>query len=105
VTAQLTATIEGQVFPVDVLAVTALDALVYERATGGMLEAKIAELTEAASTEGAMLRSTDIAVVKWLWVRQHVDRDAGFAAVVASVPLFPVDPAPEAGDPVAPGAG
>lgn len=101
-TAKLTASIQGQSFPVDLTRVSALDAVVFEQSTGYPLDIKILALAQGAPEGDDEWRLVDRAIIKWLYVRQNVDPDAALAPVLATVTLFPDSPE-ESGDLVAPG--
>lgn len=91
-TSTITAVIDGTTHTVDLARVTGLDAMQYRMETGTELDLAVLSLLE----RGDVVLLADLCVVKWLWVRQHVDPLTPFAAVASSVTLFPTVPA---GDP------
>lgn len=96
----IAADIDGQTFPVDLTAVTGLDALVYRQATGEELDARIGVLMLTAPDDGADWPLADRAVIKWLSTRQLINPDAPLAPVAASVTFLPAE---SGGDLDAPG--
>lgn len=83
----ITATIDGVDCSIDLAKVTGLDAWQFRMETGQELDLAVLGVMERG---GAVLLA-DLAVAKWLWVRQTVDPLATFALVAASVTLVPAD--------------
>lgn len=81
----ITATIDDVELTVDLAKVTGLDALAFRYAIGAELDLVVARW----ASEGLSPLAADLAVVKWLWIRQHHDPLAPLALVAASVPLLP----------------
>lgn len=81
----ITASIDGQEFVVDLAKVNGLDALAFRAATGTDLDVVIADWAAA----GALVALADLAIVKWLWHRQHVDPTVSLAKVASTVALLP----------------
>lgn len=90
-TSTITAVIDGTTHPVDLTRVTGLDAVQYRMETGQELDLTVLGLLERSE----LVLLADLAVVKWLWVRQNVDPLATFALVASTVTLFPTVPAAE----------
>lgn len=82
----ITAVIDGETHEVDLTRVTGLDAMQYRMETGQDLDLAVLGVLE----RGEALLLADLALVKWLWVRQSVNPVETFALVAASVTLFPV---------------
>lgn len=85
-TSTITAVIDGTAHSVDLARVTGLDAIQYRIETGQELDLVVLGVLESGP-DSVLL--ADLAVVKWLWVRQNVNPVATFALVASSVTLFP----------------
>lgn len=88
----ISAEIDGQSFGVEPHRITGLDALSYRHEVGAELDALILGWLEAGRVPALL---ADLAVAKWLSVRQNGQPLASLAAVAASVSLLPE---PEAED-------
>lgn len=82
----ITADIDGQTLMVDLSAITGLDALAFRLALGEEIDALVLRWVEAERIPALL---ADLAVAKWLWVRQNVDPLASLPAVAATVSLLP----------------
>jgi len=80
------AEMDGTEFEVDLAKVTGLDATQYRLETGQELDLSVAMIIERG---GLVVFAADLAIMRWLWVRQNVDPLVHFAVVAASVPLLP----------------
>lgn len=81
----ITAVIDGTTHEVDLAKVSGLDAMQYRMETGQELDLAVLGIVE----RGEVVLLADLAVVRWLWVRQNVDPLATFALVAGTVTLFP----------------
>lgn len=98
----VTAVIEGQTFPADLGAATALEAVLYEQVFGSMFDVHLATLWARAVQYDAQFGDEadkqwsmiDRAVIKWLALRQLVGSDKSLAEVLASVTFQPLPDSP-----------
>lgn len=89
---KITAVIDGTDHEVDLTRVTGMDAMQFRMETGHELDLAVLGIIE----QGGAVLLADLAVVKWLWLRQNGEPLASFALTAASVTLFPADPVVEA---------
>lgn len=92
-TSTITAVVDGSTCTVVLSRVTALDAMQFRIETGTELDLAVLSILE----RGEVVLIADLAVVRWLWVRQEVDPLAPFVTVAASITLFPAEPEPAEG--------
>lgn len=91
-TITITAEVDGQTFAVEPHRITGLDALSFRHEVGAELDAVVLGWLEAGQVPALL---ADLAVVKWLWLRQNGQPLVSLAVVAASVPLLP-EPTDEA---------
>lgn len=82
---KITAVIDGTTHEVDLTKVTGMDAMQYRMETGQDLDLAVLGIVEQSS-DAVLL--ADLAIVKWLWLRQNGQPFATFALVAATVTLF-----------------
>jgi hypothetical protein len=84
---KITAVIDGTTHEVDLTKVTGMDAMQFRMETGQELDLAVLGIIE----QGGAVLLADLAVVKWLWLRQNGEPLANFALTAATVTLFPAD--------------
>lgn len=85
-TISITAEVDGQTFAVEPHRITGLDALAFRVDVGQEIDAVILEWLEAGEVPALL---ADLAVAKWLWLRQNGQPLVSLASVAASVTLLP----------------
>lgn len=97
----ITAEIDGRTLTVDLSEVNAWDAMAWNAAGLGALEAAIAGVTDP----DALLLAPGLALVAWLWERQNGSPNISVEAVARTVPVYASPPPEGAGGLDAPEAG